>query len=123
MTKNNTLKNRFNQLLESTLGNVKPLINEEILVNNVPINTQNGQLSIAGCKYNISALGFNVGRVEYVKDKGGELEVKFDDKTKSVDKEQVMSQIGKFKGCPQNVSIDYEISSFLPNININFNKV
>ena len=111
------------RLTESDLARiVKRVLNEDVNANGISIGTDAGKIKIGGCKYNINALGFNVGTIEYVKDKGGEYEVYFDGKLKSVDKEQVSSQISKFKGCPSQVAIEYEVSSFLPNININFTK-
>jgi hypothetical protein len=102
---------------------VKKVLSEDVNPGGINIGTNKGKLSVGGCSYDISALGFNVGHVDYVKDKGGEYEVRFDGKTKLVDKQQVNSQIGKFRGCPSRVEIEYEVSSFLPNIDITFTKV
>lgn len=44
--------NRFKQLLESQMGNVKPLISEQIDDENVYINTLIGYLAKEGGKYN-----------------------------------------------------------------------
>lgn len=101
---------------------IKRILNEDVNVNGVSIGTDAGKIKIGGCKYNISALGFNVGTIEYIKDKGDEYEVKFDGKLKNVDKEIVTSQISKFEGCPAQVDLVYEIS-FFPDINIKFNKI
>ena len=44
--------NRFKQLLESKMGNVRPLISEEIDTENVYVNTLIGYLAKEGGKYN-----------------------------------------------------------------------
>ena len=110
------------KIVKKVLSEDKKTLNEDVNAGGVTIGTNNGKLNVGGCSYNISALGFNVGSVDYVKDKGGEYEVRFDGKTKLVDKEQVNNQIGKFRGCPSKVEIEYEVSSFLPNIDITFTK-
>jgi hypothetical protein len=116
------------RLTESDLARiVKRVLNEDVNANGVSIGTDAGKVKIGGCKYNILAdmgfgVKFNVGSVESVADMGDKYQVNFDNKTKTVDKNQVVSQIGKFKGCPSQAKIEYEISSFAPNINLIFTK-
>jgi hypothetical protein len=103
-------------------------LHEAVNINGITVDIDKNdpnKLTFAGCKYqvfaSIAGMSVNPGRFQALNDKGNQIGVKFDNKDNNVNKSFLQQNIGKFKGCPGQVKLTYEID-WAPDVDLTFVK-